>query len=74
MVYEVRRPTTDGPDRWGGAAVVSRHRTIEGALRSLRRQQEGARRQGGYCRDAITVYTPFGFKIVSALDDEILSE
>lgn len=60
MRYEVRRPTATGPDRWRSAAVVSRHRTFEGAMRSLRRQREGSRSQGGYCQDAIVLVTPYG--------------
>jgi hypothetical protein len=64
MRYEVRRPITTGPDRWRSAAVVSRHRTLDGALRSLRRQQEGARMQGGYSQDGIVLVTPYGVQFV----------
>jgi hypothetical protein len=65
--YEVRRPISTGPDRWRAAAVVSRHRTLAGALRSLRRQREGARGQGGYSQDCIVLVTPEG---VTPYDEE----
>jgi hypothetical protein len=68
MRYEVRRPYTTGPDRWKVAAVVSRHRTLNGALKALRRQQAGARRQGGFCQDGIVLVTPEGVTYI--FDDE----
>jgi hypothetical protein len=70
MRYEVRRPYTDGPDRWRSAAVVSRHRTFDGALRSLRRQREGSRSQGGFCQDGIVLVTPYGVQIMSSYSKE----
>ena len=35
------------------AGIVSQHRTLSGAQRSLARQQRGARAQGGYSQDYI---------------------
>lgn len=44
--YQVVRP---------GAGVVSRHRTLSGAEKSLARQQRGAKMQGGYSQDYIEI-------------------
>lgn len=35
------------------AGIVSQHRTLSGAERSLQRQRRGARAQGGYSQDYI---------------------
>jgi hypothetical protein len=70
MIDEVRRPYTTGPDRWKVAAVVSRHRTLNGALKALRRQQEAARRQGGFCLDGVVAVTLFGVTPAAAFDEE----
>ena len=47
--YRVIRPN---------AGIVSVHRTLSGAQRSLARQQKGSYRQGGYCQDVIEVLDP----------------
>ena len=41
-----------GSDVW---VVVTQHRTLIGAIRSLRRQQAGSVAQGGYCQDQVFV-------------------
>ena len=41
-----------------GAGVVSRHNTFFAAEKSLRRQEKGARKQGGYSRDEMLVFDP----------------
>ena len=48
MKYFVKRPM--GGDVW---AVVTQHRTLKGAMRSLRRQQAGSEEQGGYSQDQV---------------------
>jgi hypothetical protein len=50
--YRVLRP---------GAGVVSRHRTLSGAIASLRRQRRGAVKQGGYSLDEVEVRMPDGW-------------
>lgn len=40
-----------------GAGIVSTHRTLSGACRSLARQREGAHRQGGWSDDYIQMHT-----------------
>lgn len=55
--YTVRRAINDGItfNAFTGNLdpVVSRHRTLNGAMRSLERQWRGARSQGGYSKDYI---------------------
>lgn len=41
-IYRIVRP---------GAGIVSRHRVLDRALRSLERQRRGAREQGGWSDD-----------------------
>jgi hypothetical protein len=41
-----------------GAGIVSRHNTFSAAEKSFRRQEVGARKQGGYSRDEIEVFDP----------------
>lgn len=49
-LYSVKRPM--GGDVW---ITVTQHRTLIGAIRSLRRQQSGSAAQGGYCQDQIFI-------------------
>ena len=49
--YTVRRPISNNLDREG--VIVSRHRILDAAKRSLARQQRGARMQGGFSQDYI---------------------
>lgn len=42
--YQVVRP---------GAGIVSSHRTMSAAEKSLARQRRGSAKQGGYCQDYI---------------------
>jgi hypothetical protein len=51
--YSVRRPISSDPTLRREGAVVSRHRTLEAAMRSLQRQQRGAQKHGGYSLDYI---------------------
>ena len=52
-MHTVRRPISSDPSLRREGAVVSRHKTLDAAERNLRRQQRGARRQGGYSQDYI---------------------
>ena len=49
--YTIRRPVSSHNDRNG--MIVSRHRILDAAKRSLARQQRGARMQGGFSQDYI---------------------
>jgi hypothetical protein len=50
--------------------LVSRHRTISGAARSLRRDQDGCERQGGYSDAYIYEWSPEeGWSPHSIFDD-----
>jgi hypothetical protein len=49
--YTVRRPISSDPLLAREGAIVTSHRTLSGAARSLIRSQRGAQRQGGYCQD-----------------------
>ena len=51
--YTVRRPISSDPLLEREGAIVTSHRTLSGATRSLIRQQKGAQRQGGYSGDYI---------------------
>lgn len=53
ITYTVRRPITDDPRQRREGAVVTRHRSLVAAQRSLDRQRLGARRQGGFIQDYI---------------------
>ena len=39
-----------------GAGIVSRHNTFFAAEKSLRKQEKGARKQGGYSKDEMLVF------------------
>jgi hypothetical protein len=65
MYYEIRRPFMGGKDWWREATVVSRHRTLAGALRALRRYSDGARQQGGYSQDVVVELGPDGPRLLS---------
>lgn len=54
--YEVRMPLMDGPERWQVAYTISQHRTISGAMRSLKKRERGAASQGGFSQDSICQY------------------
>jgi hypothetical protein len=49
--YTVRRPISES--HRGEGIIVSRHRSLAGAIRSLERQTKGARKQGGYSQDYV---------------------
>ena len=53
ITYTVRRPISDGRRLDSEGAIVSRHRTLDGAVSSLNRQRRGAKQQGGYSQDYI---------------------
>jgi hypothetical protein len=53
MKYTVRRPIGSDRNLEGEGMIVSKHRTLTGARRSLARQRKGARAQGGYSQDYI---------------------
>ena len=56
--YTVRRPISDPNDYFLSLwDIVSNHRTLAGALRSLRRQRAGAKAQGGYSQDRLFIGT-----------------
>ena len=50
MKYSVKRPM--GGNVW---VTVTQHRTLVGAMRSLRRQQSGSAAQNGYCQDQVFI-------------------
>jgi hypothetical protein len=52
-IYEVRRPISSDRSLDRQAMTVSRHRTIEGACRSLERSRKAAADLGGYSQDFI---------------------
>ena len=51
--YTVRRPISNDPLLRREGMVVSSHHTLSGAEKSLQRQQQGSRQQGGYSQDYI---------------------
>lgn len=53
-----------------GAGIVSTHRTLTGAERSLTRQQRGAVRQGGYSEDYIEHHTADGWQRIDTTRDD----
>jgi len=48
--YTVRRPMSSGKHL---AVIVTKHRTLKGAITSLEGERRGARMQGGYSVDYI---------------------
>lgn len=50
-MFTVRRPISSDQLLRREGAVVTRHRTLDGARKSLLRQQRGAAKQGGYSQD-----------------------
>lgn len=57
-LHLVIRPTADAPRGQtlpAAFGVVSTHTTLAAAERALDAQYDGARAQGGYCRDMIVV-------------------
>ena len=53
IIYTVRRPISSDPHLISEGTVVSAHRTLSGARKSIQRQRRGARAQGGYSQDYI---------------------
>ena len=51
--YEVCRPTTSDRRDDRNGMVVSRHKSLDRAVRSLKRQVDGSVSQGGFCQDYI---------------------
>ena len=51
--YTVRRPISSDRNLDREGMIVSRHRSLDAAMRSLARQQRGARMQGGFSQDYI---------------------
>lgn len=52
-MYEVRQPIANDYNLDREAYTISKHRTIEGAQRSLERRWKHAIRQGGFSQDFI---------------------
>jgi len=53
ILYTVRRPISNDPHLISEGTVVSSHRTLSGARKSIQLQRRGARAQGGYSQDYI---------------------